>query len=168
MVIQMAGYAWAGKDFCGDLLVDILNEEYGAYTAKAYSYADALKNMAAERLGITRAELDANKEEYRQLLIDIGQEKRNIDKDYWIDAVNFGPEPIHVIRDCRFKNEAARGDVVLWVFPRAGYPVKEDDGGELNYRHAQWYINNTDDLALLRYRIKERIERMRIMGVLNV
>lgn len=70
LVIGLSGKAKTGKDYiCKQLL-----EHFGScFAAKRYAFADHLKEVYAEKHGITLLELEQNKEIHRQGLIDLAE-----------------------------------------------------------------------------------------------
>lgn len=98
----LCGKMGVGKDYVAAQFVE------RGYTRLAF--ADALKREAALHLGITVAELNARKAEFRFLLQDWGTDRRKQEPDYWVrrwaEARALIDGPV-VNTDTRFPNEAS-------------------------------------------------------------
>jgi hypothetical protein len=101
-LIGLCGYARTGKDTAA-----------GALVANGWSrvaFADALKDEVVRTFGTTPAAMEANKADWRPMLVEWGRARRRQDPDYWItrvmatvaDRLNTGV----VISDVRYWNEA--------------------------------------------------------------
>lgn len=75
MLICFCGYATSGKTEAAKSLAGF----------EIYSYADALKDEIAGEIGISRDELNANKEKYRHLLVERGAARRAENINHWVD-----------------------------------------------------------------------------------
>lgn len=173
MLIALTGYARAGKDTVGQILV----ERHGFTRV---SFADRLKQVALDIDPVLEVEDDEDTTPYharlstvvhayggldnakelpcvRKLLQDLGVSARNrIGTDVWVNAaLDNMPDGDVVITDCRFKNEATaimrRGGVIIRII-RPG--VGAVNGHVSEHDLADWPVNgelfNTstiDDLA---------------------
>lgn len=76
----------SGKQFCGkDTVAKILLENLKDF--KRIGLADAIKLEYSKRTGLTVEQIEKNKPQYRQDLIDLGNEGRAISPDYWINVI---------------------------------------------------------------------------------
>jgi hypothetical protein len=101
-LIGLCGYARTGKDAAAEALVT------NGWSRVAF--ADALKDEVIRTFGITPAALEANKADWRPMLVEWGRARRRQDPDYWITRVM---APVSdrlgtgvVISDVRYWNEA--------------------------------------------------------------
>ena len=103
-LIQIAGYARAGKDTVGSVISKL-------FDAKRYGYADSLKRVVID-MGLWNGD-EKTKEKARKHLINLGQMMRTVDANVWVNGV-FNPtsgifesmlSTGAVITDCRKVNE---------------------------------------------------------------
>ena len=100
--IVLKGQMGAGKDFIGQVLVS-----HAGYTR--FALADAVKEEVATRHGISLAELNLRKGEFRAELQGVGGGRRGEDPNYWINQLQekLRAHPGRaVITDVRYINEA--------------------------------------------------------------
>lgn len=149
MILGMLGYAGAGKDASYQLLANKL-------PATRYAFADRLKQEVASAFGVTVDELEASKEQYRELLQAWGVARRRINGwNYWVDYVTqqitHQRPQIAVITDVRFQNEiyAVRdlGGILVRV-DRAGVGPRNDHISEHDWASAvpDFILRNDGDL----------------------
>lgn len=193
MIIGLSGYAQAGKDSVGQVLVD----EYGY---KRYAFADALRGAiyalnpiydasiaydletgeASGRLFGRVQELvdfvgwdDAkvNNQEIRRLLQAMGTEagRKILGEDVWVNAVfNQVNEENVVITDARFPNEAQRvkaeGGFMVRV-TRPGVQAVNNHPSEVSLD--EWgfdlTIPNDGTLGDLRLLVKDGLQKLQLM-----
>lgn len=135
-IVGLMGYAGAGKDTVGQILV----EDYGY---KRRAFADALRQVLLHLDPIVRyrgggRRLDAlldeeevwdkakQTPEVRQLLQRLGVGVRqHVDEDAWVNAVerSLSPGKHYVITDVRFPNE------IRWVRSKGGFLLRVDRQG---------------------------------------
>lgn len=107
-LVQVAGYARAGKDTVGKIIMD-------TFGAKRYAYADGLKRVAIST-GLWDGKA-RTKEKARPKLIALGDGIRSVHPDVWINGVFSDFTGIFdemqgagaVITDCRKLNEHVNG-----------------------------------------------------------
>lgn len=173
MLIGLAGYAGAGKDTVGKILVD-------HYNFKRVAFADKVKELA-ERLNpwidtnnydhvplaivLERGGWEAAKREtdVREFLQELGQGVREvIGEDTWIDAAlwNYNRYGVDtVVTDVRYPNELdvirENGGVVWWV-DRPGVGPVNDHESENSVRpeSADLAVNNAFGIYNLRETVK--------------
>ena len=71
---------------------------------KRIGLGDAIKIEYGEQKGLSFEEIEQNKAQYRQDLINLGNKRRSEDKDYWIKKVIKMPGNI-IVPDVRVKRE---------------------------------------------------------------
>lgn len=74
------------------------------------AFADRVKELIAEKHGISLSELESNKPKYRQELIDLGQGMKDVDPLFWVNQVDITNDTI--ITDFRFKIEYGFGHTI--------------------------------------------------------
>lgn len=100
--IFLVGQLCCGKDYIGNLLQNT------AETHRILKFAGALKQMVAQKHGITIEQLDSNKEKYRDEMQKLGSDMRKRDPLFWIKKWQEERSTISgqvVCTDCRHVNE---------------------------------------------------------------
>ena len=97
-IIILSGKQYSGKDTVAKILLENLTN------FKRIGLGDAIKIEYGESKGLTFEEIEKNKHLYRQDLINLGNQRRSKDKDYWIKKVIKMPGNI-VVPDVRVKRE---------------------------------------------------------------
>ena len=97
-IIILSGKQYSGKDTAAKILLQNLTD------FKRIGLGDAIKIEYGEQKGLTFEEIEKNKAQYRQDLINLGNKRRSEDKDYWIKKVIKMPGNI-VVPDVRVKRE---------------------------------------------------------------
>ena len=97
-IIILSGKQYSGKDTAAKILLQIL------INFKRIGLGDAIKIEYGEQKGLTFEEIEKNKAQYRQDLINLGNKRRSEDKDYWIKKVIKMPGNI-IVPDVRVKRE---------------------------------------------------------------
>lgn len=93
----------SGKQYCGkDTVAKILLQNLTNF--KRIGLGDAIKLEYGEQKGLSFEEIEKNKHLYRQDLINLGNQRRSEDKDYWIKKVIQLPGNI-IVPDVRVKRE---------------------------------------------------------------
>lgn len=93
----------SGKQFCGkDTVAKILLEIFPDF--RRIGLGDAIKLEYGEREGLTLEEIERHKPLYRQDLIELGNQRRAQDSDYWIKKV-IALEGNIIVPDVRMKRE---------------------------------------------------------------
>ena len=151
-ILLLSGYARSGKDSVANLL----EEEHGF---RRFAFADALKEMVAERTGIpvslfhslqkdSLIGLPGSSKTYRDLLIEVADKERAVDPDIFSRIVaaqirESGADRV-VISDWRYKREETflrswldpaiylvrRGRVVRSSVTPSDTPIEHDLDGE--------------------------------------
>lgn len=97
-IIILSGKQYSGKDTVAKILLENLTN------FKRIGLGDAIKIEYSEKTGISFEEIEKNKHLYRQDLINLGNQRRSEDKDYWIKKVIKMPGNI-IVPDVRVKRE---------------------------------------------------------------
>lgn len=97
-IIILSGKQYSGKDTTAKILLQNLTD------FKRIGLGDAIKIEYGEQKGLTFEEIEKNKAQYRQDLINLGNKRRSEDKDYWIKKVIKMPGNI-IVPDVRVKRE---------------------------------------------------------------
>ena len=97
-IIILSGKQYSGKDTAAKILLQNL------INFKRIGLGDAIKIEYGEQKGLTFEEIEKNKAQYRQDLINLGNKRRSEDKDYWIKKVIKMPGNI-IVPDVRVKRE---------------------------------------------------------------
>ena len=97
-IIILSGKQYSGKKKKEKILLQNLTD------FKRIGLGDAIKIEYGEQKGLTFEEIEKNKAQYRQDLINLGNKRRSEDKDYWIKKVIKMPGNI-VVPDVRVKRE---------------------------------------------------------------
>ena len=97
-IIILSGKQYSGKDTVAKILLENLTN------FKRIGLGDAIKIEYGEQKGLSFEEIEQNKAQYRQDLINLGNQRRSEDKDYWIKKVIKMPGNI-IVPDVRVKRE---------------------------------------------------------------
>ena len=97
-IIILSGKQYSGKDTAAKILLQNL------INFKRIGLGDAIKIEYGEQKGLSFEEIEKNKAQYRQDLINLGNKRRSEDKDYWIKKVIKMPGNI-IVPDVRVKRE---------------------------------------------------------------
>lgn len=97
-IIILSGKQYSGKDTVAKILLQNLTD------FKRIGLGDAIKIEYGEQKHLTFEEIEQNKAQYRQDLINLGNKRRAEDKDYWIKKVIQMPGNI-IVPDVRVKRE---------------------------------------------------------------
>lgn len=97
-IIILSGKQYSGKDTVAKILLENLTN------FKRIGLGDAIKIEYSEKTDIPFEEIEKNKHLYRQDLINLGNQRRSEDKDYWIKKV-ISMEGNIIVPDVRVKRE---------------------------------------------------------------
>ena len=129
-IIILSGKQYSGKDTVAKILLQNLTN------FKRIGLGDAIKLEYSEKTGIPNEEIEKNKHLYRQDLINLGNQRRSEDKDYWIKKVIQMPGNI-IVPDVRVKRE-------LEFFKEAdAYKIRVDASRETRSERGQ-LVGETD------------------------
>ena len=94
---------FSGKQFSGkDTVAKILLEKFKSF--KRIGIADAIKMQYARKNGLTLEEIEQNKSQYRQDLIELGDWGRAQNPDYWLNSI-IAYEGNTIVTDIRVEHE---------------------------------------------------------------
>ena len=94
---------FSGKQFSGkDTVAKILLEKFKSF--KRIGIADAIKMKYARETGLKLEEIEQNKSQYRQDLIELGDWGRAQNPDYWLNSI-IAYEGNTIVTDIRVKHE---------------------------------------------------------------
>tara|TARA_R110002012_G_scaffold52424_2_gene134751 strand:- start:1864 stop:2364 length:501 start_codon:yes stop_codon:yes gene_type:complete len=124
-IIGVIGHARSGKDTIADLLQEIFEEADTPSCRK--SLADPIKDLAFAQFGWDGLKDDRG----RNLLITLGMIGREYNERLWLDKTlsyfRFWNQPINIIPDVRFQNEAdhifANGGLLIRVIRDSVEPM---------------------------------------------
>lgn len=97
-IIIFSGKQYSGKDTVAKILLEKLTD------FRRIGLGDAIKIEYSQKSGVPFEEIECNKHLYRQDLIDLGNTRRNEDRDYWIKKVVSMDGNI-IVPDVRVKRE---------------------------------------------------------------
>lgn len=126
MIIIFSGKQYSGKDTAAKILMEAMPN------FKRCAMGDIIKIEYAKQHNLTYEEIEANKTNYRQGLIELGNWGRKQSPDYWLEKIIAQKGDI-VVTDVRIKHEYE-------VFKRAGAiairvdadrNIRESRGGKL-------------------------------------
>ena len=97
-IVAISGKQFSGKDTVAALLLKLMPD------FKRIGIGDAIKIEYGRRKGLSFEEIESNKAHYRPDLIDLGDEGRAIDPDFWLKKIVEQDCNI-IIPDVRLKHE---------------------------------------------------------------
>ena len=168
----------SGKQFCGkDTVAKILLSKLPSFVR--VGLADAIKLEYSRRTGLSVEEIEANKSLYRPDLIALGNEGRNIDKDYWLKSILKLDHDV-IVPDVRlpheievFKEHGAfciRVEASSVARSKRGVLTKEDDYTEIaldNYKNWNYVLSNDSDYNFLVLNSKDLLSAINIFFMTN-
>ena len=129
-IIILSGKQYSGKDTVAKILLENLTN------FKRIGLGDAIKIEYGEKNNLTFEEIEKNKQLYRQDLINLGNQRRKEDCDYWIKKVIEMPGNI-IVPDVRVKRE-------LEYFTKANaYTIRVESTRETRAQRGQ-LVGETD------------------------
>lgn len=167
-IIIFSGKQYSGKDTAAKILMELMPEY------KRCAMGDIIKLEYGKANNLTYEEIEANKVQYRQGLIDLGNWGRAQSPDYWLNKI-ISQEGKIVVTDVRIKHEYD-------VFKKAGAisirieaerSLREERGGKLigesdvtevdldNIQDWDFVIDNNKDYENLRTNILKIVELIR-------
>lgn len=167
-IIIFSGKQYSGKDTAAKILMDELKD------FKRCAMGDIIKLEYAKEHNLTYEEIEANKAQYRQGLIDLGNWGRSQSPDYWLEKIVSQPGKI-VVTDVRIKHEYEifknAGAITIRIEAdrdiresRGGKLVGEDDVTEVDLDNIQdwdYIICNNTDYETLKRKVLEIVEKVR-------
>lgn len=167
-IITFSGKQYSGKDTAARILMEAMPE------FKRCAMGDIIKIEYGKINNLTYDEIEANKSQYRQGLIDLGNWGRKQSPDYWIQKI-IEQEGNIVVTDVRIKHEyetfKKAGAITIRV--EAPREIREARGGKLigendvtevdldNIQNWDFLIDNSKDYENLRIKVLEIVEKLR-------
>ena len=168
MIIIFSGKQYSGKDTAAKILMEAMPN------FKRCAMGDIIKIEYAKQHNLTYEEIEANKADYREGLIELGNWGRKQSPDYWLKKIIAQKGDI-VVTDVRIKHEYE-------VFKKAGAisirvnatrEIRETRGGKLigendvtevdldNIQDWNFQLDNNTDYETLRKNVLKIVEKLR-------
>lgn len=166
-IITFSGKQYSGKDTAAKILIDSMPE------FRRCAMGDIIKIEYGRLNNLTYEEIEANKAQYRQGLIDLGNWGRKQSPDYWLQKI-IEQEGNIVVTDVRIKHEyetfKKAGAITIRVEAnrnireaRGGALVGENDVTEVDLDNIQdwvFVIDNNKDYENLKTKVLEIVEKI--------
>jgi len=167
-IIIFSGKQYSGKDTAAKILMELMPEY------KRCAMGDIIKLEYGKANNLTYEEIEANKVQYRQGLIDLGNWGRAQSPDYWLNKI-ISQEGKIVVTDVRIKHEydvfKKAGAISIRIEAerslreaRGGKLIGENDVTEVDLDNIQdwdFVIDNNKDYENLRTNILKIVELIR-------
>ena len=166
-IIIFSGKQYSGKDTAAKILMEEL-QDY-----KRCAMGDIIKLEYGKLHNLTYEEIENNKTQYRQGLIDLGNWGRSQSPDYWLEKI-ISQEGKIVVTDVRIKHEynifKNAGAITIRVEAdrdireqRGGKLIGEDDVTEVDLDNIQdwdFVIDNNKDYETLKINVLKIISQL--------
>lgn len=166
-IITFSGKQYSGKDTAAKILLEELKD------FKRCAMGDIIKIEYGKLHNLSYEEIENNKSQYRQGLIDLGNWGRKQSPDYWLEKI-IAQEGNIVVTDVRIKHEyeifKKAGAITIRVEAdrdlreaRGGKLIGEDDVTEIDLDNIQdwdFVIDNNKDYETLRKSVLEIISKL--------
>lgn len=167
-IITFSGKQYSGKDTAAKILMEALPDY------KRCAMGDIIKIEYGKQHGLSYNEIEANKAQYRQGLIDLGNWGRQQSPNYWLEKIIEQDGNI-VVTDVRIKHEynifKKAGAITIRVEAnrdiresRGGKLIGEDDVTEVDLDDIQdwdFLIDNNKDYETLKKEVLKIVEKIR-------
>ena len=167
-IITFSGKQYSGKDTAAKILMEAMPD------FKRCAMGDIIKIEYGRLNNLTYEEIEANKTQYRQGLIDLGNWGRQQSPDYWLQKI-IEQDGNKVVTDVRIKHEyevfKKAGAITIRVEAdrniretRGGKLIGEDDVTEVDLDDIQdwdFVIDNNTDYETLKTKVLEIVEKLR-------
>ena len=167
-IITFSGKQYSGKDTAAKILMDALPN------FRRCAMGDIIKIEYGKLNNLTYEEIEANKAQYRQGLIDLGNWGRKQSPDYWIQKI-IDQEGDIVVTDVRIKHEyeVFKNAGAIMIRVEANRDIREQRGGKLvgendvtevdldNIQDWDFVIDNNKDYETLKLKVLEIVEKIR-------
>ena len=168
MIITFSGKQYSGKDTAAKILMEAMPD------FKRCAMGDIIKIEYGKLNNLTYEEIEANKTQYRQGLIDLGNWGRQQSPDYWLQKI-IEQDGNKVVTDVRIKHEyevfKKAGAITIRVEAdrniretRGGKLIGEDDVTEVDLDDIQdwdFVIDNNKDYETLKTTVLQIISKLR-------
>lgn len=166
-IITFSGKQYSGKDTAAKILMEAMPE------FKRCAMGDIIKIEYGKLNNLTYEEIEANKTQYRQGLIDLGNWGRQQSPDYWLQKI-IEKDGNKVVTDVRIKHEyevfKKAGAITIRVEAdreiresRGGKLIGEDDVTEVDLDNIQdwdFVIDNNKGYETLKTKVLEIVEKL--------
>ena len=166
-IITFSGKQYSGKDTAAKILMEAMPE------FKRCAMGDIIKIEYGRLNNLTYEEIEANKAQYRQGLIDLGNWGRRQSPDYWLQKI-IEQEGNIVVTDVRIKHEyetfKRAGAITIRVEAdretraQRGELIGETDVTEVGLDHItdwDYVIENNSDYETLKQKVATLIEEIK-------
>ena len=167
MIITFSGKQYSGKDTAAKILLDLMP------SYRRCAMGDIIKIEYGRLNNLTYEEIENNKTQYRQGLIDLGNWGRSQSPDYWLKKIIEQDGNI-VVTDVRIKHEydvfKNAGAITIRVEAdrdiresRGGKLIGEDDVTEIDLDDIQdwdFLIDNNKDYETLKKEVLKIVEKI--------
>lgn len=168
MIIIFSGKQYSGKDTAAKILMEAMPN------FKRCAMGDIIKIEYAKQHNLTYEEIEANKADYREGLIELGNWGRQQSPDYWLKKIIAQKGDI-VVTDVRIKHEyevfKQAGAIAIRVDAdrdireaRGGKLVGENDVTEIdldNISDWDFRITNNEDYEALKQNVLKIVEKLK-------
>lgn len=168
MIIIFSGKQYSGKDTAAKILMEAMPN------FKRCAMGDIIKIEYAKQHNLTYEEIEANKADYREGLIELGNWGRQQSPDYWLKKIIAQKGDI-VVTDVRIKHEyevfKQAGAIAIRVDAdrdirkaRGGKLVGENDVTEIdldNMSDWDFRIKNNEDYEALKQNVLKIVEKLK-------
>ncbi len=167
-IITFSGKQYSGKDTAAKILMEELPD------FKRCAMGDIIKIEYGKIHNLTYEEIEQNKAQYRQGLIDLGNWGRSQSPDYWLKKI-IEQEGNIVVTDVRIKHEynTFKNAGAISIRVEADRAIREARGGKLigeedvtevdldNIQDWDFLIDNNKDYETLRKNVLKVVEKLR-------
>ena len=167
-IITFSGKQYSGKDTAAKILMEALPDY------RRCAMGDIIKIEYGKQHGLTYEEIEANKTQYRQGLIELGNWGRQQSPDYWLKKI-IEQEGNIVVTDVRIKHEynVFKNAGAITIRVEANRDIREDRGGKLigeddvteidldDIQDWDFLIDNNKDYETLKREVLKIVERIR-------
>lgn len=166
-IIIFSGKQYSGKDTAAKIMLDAMPEY------KRCAMGDIIKLTYAKQKSITYDEIEKNKSQYRQDLINLGNWGRSQSPDYWLEKI-IAQEGNIIVTDVRIPHEyeifKSAGAITIRIEASRktrsarGTLIGEDDITEVgldNIKNWDFVIDNNSDYETLKTNVNKIIELIR-------
>ena len=167
-IITFSGKQYSGKDTAAKILMEELPD------FKRCAMGDIIKIEYGKIHNLTYDEIEQNKAQYRQGLIDLGNWGRSQSPDYWLKKI-IEQECNIVVTDVRIKHEynTFKNAGAISIRVEADRAIREARGGKLigeedvtevdldNIQNWDFLIDNNKDYETLRKNVLKVVEKLR-------
>ena len=167
-IITFSGKQYSGKDTAAKILMEELPD------FKRCAMGDIIKIEYGKIHNLTYDEIEQNKAQYRQGLIDLGNWGRSQSPDYWLKKI-IEQEGNIVVTDVRIKHEynTFKNAGAISIRVEADRAIREARGGKLigeedvtevdldNIQDWDFLIDNNKDYETLRKNVLKVVEKLR-------